>query len=72
MGRVVSYFGLCYTLKKGDISQQQGVELYRRERPNLWTYHAFGPEEFVELTCIKVRFPVTDMYENVIFSENAQ
>ncbi|HZT98129.1 MAG TPA: Uma2 family endonuclease [Ktedonobacteraceae bacterium] len=43
------------------------VELLRRERNNLWSYHVFGPDDEVELTSLEVRFRVADVYEDITF-----
>lgn len=43
------------------------VELLRRERNNLWSYHVFGPDDDVELASLEVRFPVAAVYEDVTF-----
>ena len=70
-GRKLAYYHACPTIQEYMLidSQQQGIELYRRERQNLWTYHMFAPEEFVELKSIGVRFAVSVIYENVVFPE---
>ncbi len=51
-------------------SQCRAVELYRREKNPLWTLHAFGSEDEVELVSLGVRLSVTSLFENVTFPED--
>jgi hypothetical protein len=44
------------------------LEVYRRERHDLWLLRAYQLDEDVELTNLGVRFPVSAVYEDVIFS----
>ena len=46
-------------------TQQQSVEVFRRETENLWTLHAFGSGDIVELASVNVSFPIADLYKNV-------
>jgi len=43
------------------------VELFRLEKNSLWTFHSFGPGDDVELASLQVRFPISAVYEDVIF-----
>ena len=43
------------------------VEVFRREKNSLWTFHSLGLGDDVELASLGVRFPVSDVYEDVIF-----
>lgn len=47
--------------------QYPSVELYRREKNTLWTYHVFEIDDDIELASVGVRFPVTSVYEDVTF-----
>lgn len=44
------------------------IEIYRKEQKK-WIYDAFEADDEVELTTLKVSFPVADAYEDVIFEE---
>ncbi len=46
------------------------LEVFRREKSNLWTYHTFGPDDVVTLTSIGVQFPLKKIYRNVVLRES--
>ena len=52
-------------------SKSQKMELYRKEQ-NKWVYDAFNAEDEVELPTLGIRFPVADVYEDVIFDKEGQ
>src|SRR5579859_1139525 len=66
-GRKFSYYRSCPTIQEYVLidTQQQSVEVFRRETENLWTLHTFSSGDTVELVSINVRFPVGDLYRNV-------
>ena len=51
-------------------TQQQAVEVYRREQDTFWKFTPFGPDDQVELASIGARFPVAAVYENVALPED--
>jgi|ERR1051326_108919 Uma2 family endonuclease len=71
-GRKFAYYRECLTIQEYVLvdTQRQAVEVFRRETDHLWTYHAFGPGEEVELASLGVRFPLANVYRNIRFSEN--
>ncbi len=68
-GRKFTYYRECPTIQEYVMvnTEYQAVEVCRRARNNLWSFHVFGPGEDVELVSLGVRFPVTAVYEDVIF-----
>ena len=53
-------------------TQEQAVDVYRRDNDKLWTLHPFGPGDEVELKSIDVGIPLEALYENVtVPGENA-
>ena len=49
-------------------SRSMRIEIYRKEQKK-WTYDAFEADDEVELTSLRIRFPVVDAYEDVIFEQ---
>ena len=43
------------------------LEVYRRERHDFWILRAYRLDEDVELNNLGVRFPVSAVYEDLIF-----
>ena len=68
-GRKFAYYRECPTVQEYVLidSQRQAVEVFRHEKNLLWTFHAYGPDDEVELTSLHVRFPVATVYEDVSF-----
>ncbi len=48
-------------------SQYPAIEVFRRERNNLWVLYAYVLHDVVELTSLDVHFPVSEAYEGVTF-----
>jgi Uma2 family endonuclease len=71
-GRKFDYYRACSTLREYVLvdTQQQAIDLYRRQTENLWTFHPFRSGDQVELKSINVRFPLDSVYENVSFPED--
>lgn len=40
------------------------VELFRREKNSFWTLYTLGPDDYIELTSLSIRFPVIEIYQN--------
>lgn len=70
-GRKFSYYRACSTIQEYVLidTQQQSVEVFRRETENLWTLHAFSSGDTVELASINVSFPIADLYKNVALAD---
>jgi Uma2 family endonuclease len=51
-------------------AKRQMIEVFRRERNDLWILQVLGPGKQVELASLDVRFPVSAVYEDVIFPED--
>lgn len=68
-GRKFGYYRECPSIQEYLLvdSQRPVVEVYRREKHHFWLLRAFRPGEDVELTHLGVRFPVTAVYEDVVF-----
>ncbi len=43
------------------------IELFRREKKDMWTYHMFRPDDIVPLKSIGINLPVNDVYKRVLF-----
>jgi Uma2 family endonuclease len=68
-GRKLAYYRQCPTVQEYMLVNYQypSVELYRREKNTLWTYHVLEDDDDIELASLGVRFPVTAVYEDVVF-----
>lgn len=51
-------------------SQRPSIELFRREKQNLWSYQAFKLDDTVELIRLGVHFNVSAVYQHVSFLGN--
>lgn len=73
-GRKFIYYRQCPTLQEYVLvnTEYRAVELCRREKNDLWSFHVFQPGESVELLSLGLSFTVESVYEDVEFpSENA-
>jgi Uma2 family endonuclease len=68
-GRKLTYYCQCPTVQEYMLINYQYpmVELYRREKSTLWTYHVFEEDAEVELASLGIRFPVISVYEDIVF-----
>jgi Uma2 family endonuclease len=68
-GRKLAYYRQCPTVQEYMLVNYQypSVELYRREKNTLWTYHVLEDDDDIELASLGVRIPVTAVYEDVVF-----
>jgi Uma2 family endonuclease len=71
-GRKFAYYRACPTVQEYVLvdTQQQAVEVYRRQADTLWTLHPFGPGDQVELASLSLSFPIAALYENVELPED--
>jgi Uma2 family endonuclease len=67
-GKKFLYYRECPTLQEYVIiyTEYQAVEVFKREKQNLWTLRAFGPGDIVELISVGVRFPIAVVYQKTI------
>jgi len=67
-----SYYRACRTVQEYVLvsTQEQAIDLYRRQTDNLWTFHPFGPDDNVELKSLNISFPIASAYENISFPED--
>ena len=47
------------------------VEVFRREKQGFWSLYTLGRDDTIELTSLDLRFPVTELYQNTSFIEEA-
>ena len=68
-GREFDYYRACPTIQEYMLvdTQQQAIDLYRRQTENLWTFHPLRSGDEVELKSINVHFPIASVYENITF-----
>lgn len=68
-GRKFTYYRECPTIQEYVMvnTEYQAVEVCRRARNDLWSFHVFRSGEDVELASLGVRFPITAVYEDVTF-----
>jgi Uma2 family endonuclease len=68
-GRKFSYYRECPTIQEYLLvdAQRPMVEVYRREKHDLWILRAFRMDDEVELISLDVHFPFSAIYEDVIF-----
>jgi Uma2 family endonuclease len=68
-GRKFGFYRECPTIQEYLLidAQRPMLEVYRREKLDLWILRAYRLDEVVELTNLGLRFPVSEVYEDVIF-----
>jgi len=71
-GRKFDCYRVCPTLQEYVLvdTQQQAIDLYRRQTENLWTFYPFRSGDEVELKSLSIRFPIASVYEDVTFPED--
>lgn len=50
-------------------SQRPSIELYRREKQDLWLLRTSRLDENIELTSLGMRFPASAVYEDITLIE---
>lgn len=70
-GRKLAYYRACPSIREYVLvdAQRKSVEIFRREKQKLWTYHALGAGDEVELVSLGVSFALEKMYRKVVFVE---
>jgi Uma2 family endonuclease len=73
-GRKFGWYRACPSIQEYVLiaSEYKEIQIYQREKNNLWTLRTFGPEDTVELTRLGVQFVVADVYEDTYFAEEEQ
>ena len=51
-------------------SQQINVEIFKREKNDLWIYRAYGRTDTITLTNLNISLPVDAIYDHVNFTGN--
>jgi Uma2 family endonuclease len=66
-----SYYRACPSIQEYILvdTQEQIVEVYRRDKEPFWKYSAFETGEQVELTSLGISIPVATIYEDVELPE---
>ena len=70
-GRKFGFYRECPTIQEYLLidAQRPMLEVYRREKHDLWIFRAYRLDADVELTNLGVRFPVSDVYKDVVIME---
>ena len=60
-----SYYRECPTLQEYVMvsTEYQAVEVFKREKQNLWTMRIFGPGDVIEFSSVGIRFPFAAVYQ---------
>jgi Uma2 family endonuclease len=68
-GNKFLYYRECSTIQEYVLvsSSFPLVEVFRREKNDLWVLTTFKLEDTVQLTTLGISFPVRDVYENIVF-----
>jgi Uma2 family endonuclease len=73
-GKKFSYYRACLTIEEYVLvdTQQQAIDLYRREQETFWRLSPLGSGDLVKLQSLGVSFPIAAVYENIAFSETTE
>jgi Uma2 family endonuclease len=68
-GEKFDYYRTCPTLQEYVLIsvQHPSIHVYRRASELLWTFHAFGLHDDIELTSLGITIPFTSIYQNITF-----
>ena len=68
-GRKFGYYRECPTIQEYLLidAQRPMIEVYRREKQDLWILRPFRLEEDIELVNLGIHFPASAVYEDIIF-----
>ncbi len=71
-GKKFSYYRACLTIEEYILvdTQQQAIDFYRREQETFWKLSPLGSDDRVKIQSLGISFPVTAIYENIMFPEN--
>ena len=67
-GKKFLYYRDCPTLQEYVIiyTEYQAVEVFKREKKNLWTLRAFSPGDIIELVSVGIQFPISAVYQKTV------
>lgn len=70
-GRKFGWYRACPSIQEYVLvaSEYKEVQVYQREKNDLWTLRNFGPDDRIELARLGVSFTATEVYEDTFFSE---
>ncbi len=70
-GRKLWYYRSCPSIQEYVLvnTQQPLIELFRRERGDLWTYRTFELDDDVVLASLDIRFAVSKVYGNIEWTQ---
>jgi len=70
-GRKFGWYRACPSIQEYVLvaSEYKEVQVYQRERNDLWTLRNFAPGDTAELASLGVTFSVADVYEGTFFPE---
>ncbi|GAC1690857.1 MAG: Uma2 family endonuclease [Ktedonobacteraceae bacterium] len=73
-GKKFIYYQQCLTIQEYMLvnTDQRAVEVFRREKNDLWIYQIFQSDSAIELLNLGVYIPFAASYENVILAEDEQ
>ncbi len=71
-GRKFAYYRACPTVQEYVLidTQNQAVEVYRRQSDTLWTLHPYGPGDQLEFASLSLNFPIAALYEGITLQED--
>ena len=71
-GKKFLYYRECPTIQEYVLvsSSFPLVEIFRREKNDLWVLTTFKLEDRVQLTTLGISFPVRDVYEGIVFPDD--
>lgn len=73
-GRKFGWYRACPSIQEYVLvaSEYKEIQVYQREKNDLWTLRNFGPGDAVELSRLGVKFSVADVYEDTFFPEEVE
>ncbi len=71
-GEKFRLYRACATIQEYMLinTKEPYVELFRREKGDIWTLHSFEKEDVVRLASLDIEMPVMELYKNVQFVED--
>lgn len=68
-GRKFGFYRECPTIQEYVLvdTQVPAVEVYRREKNDLWLLRTFHLDDEIDLLHLGIHFPIKDIYEDIVF-----
>jgi len=68
-GRKFAHYQQCSSIQEYMLvnTEEQAVEVYRREKDGHWIYQLFRPNSYIELLNLGVSIPIAAIYQHAIF-----